>query len=79
MKSIRYAFMGRSIIDTIRHYNPTARPPLSLLIIYIRIRPAKESHIEFHCLNKVRYGSVRVYSVNNRASFSKIKNIRDLA
>ena len=78
MKFTRHTPMGRLIIDTIRHYSPTARPSLSLLIIYIRMRSAEESHMKFHCLNKVRYDSVRVYLVNNRASFSKIKNIRDL-
>ena len=76
MKFIRYAPIDRSIIDTIRHYSPTARPSLSLLIIYIKMRPAKKSYMKFHCLNKVRYDSIRIYSVNNRASFSKTKNIR---
>ena len=70
--------MNRSIIYTIRYYSLIARPSLSPLIIYIKIRPAKESYIEFYCSNKVRYGSVRVYLVNNKALFSKIKNIRDL-
>ena len=77
MKFIRYAFIDRSIIDTIRYYSLIARPPLSLLIICIRIRSAKESHMKFYYLNKVRYGSVRVYLVNNRTLFSEIKNIQN--
>ena len=67
--------MNYSIIDTIRYYNLIARLSLLLLIIYIGLRSAEESHIKFYYLNKVRYGSVRIYLVNNRASFSKIKNI----
>ena len=78
MKFIRYALIGRLIIDTIRYYSLIARLSLSSLMIYIRIRSAKESYMKFHYLNKVRYGSVRVYLVNNRALFSKIKNIRNL-
>ena len=78
MKFIRYTLIDRSIIYTIRYYNSIARLSLSLLIIYIRIRPAKESHMKFHCLNKVRYGLIRIYLANNKALFSKIKNIRDL-
>ena len=70
--------MGRSIIDTIRYYSLTARLSLSLLMIYIRMRPAEKSYMKFHYLNKVRYGSVRVYSVNNKTLFSETKNIRDL-
>ena len=80
MKFIRYAPMSRLII---RHYSilwcAISRPSLLLLMICIKMRPAKESYMKFYYLNRVRYGSVRVYSVNNRASFSKIKNIRDLA
>ena len=69
--------MSRLIIDTIRYHNLIARLSLSLLIIYIKMRSAKESYIKFHYSNKVRYSSVRVYSANNKALFSKIKNIRD--
>ena len=46
MKFIGYTSMSRLIIDTIRHYSVTARLSLSLLIVYIKIRSAKKSHIK---------------------------------
>ena len=46
MKFIKYTSIDRLIIDTVRHYSVTTRFSLSLLIIYIRIRSAKESHIK---------------------------------
>ena len=38
--------MNRLIIYTIRYNNAIARLSLSLLIVYIKIRSAKESHIK---------------------------------
>ena len=61
MKFIRYTLISRLIIDIIRYYSVIARPSLSLLIIYIRIRSAKKSYI------KLSY----IYLKFNTARFDK--------
>ena len=58
MKFIRYALMGRLIIDTIRYYSVTTRLSLSLLIIYIRLRSTKESYMKLSYIY-LKFGTAR--------------------